>query len=118
MGRKPTNDPNLFAKLVFDGLLNKLDPEAAAGAVELDSASQADPKAQAAGRLGGLKGGQARAKKLSPGRRKAIARKAAKIYANPEPDTRYQPAERVGCKKLVVYGPDVDPGFSVPHRTP
>lgn len=30
------------------------------------------------GRRGGLKGGKARAQRLSPGRRKAIARKAAK----------------------------------------
>jgi len=34
--------------------------------------------AQALGKLGGLKGGKARAAKLSPERRKAIAQKAAK----------------------------------------
>jgi len=34
--------------------------------------------AVALGRLGGLKGGKARAKKLSPEKRQAIARKAAK----------------------------------------
>jgi hypothetical protein len=34
--------------------------------------------AQMLGKLGGLKGGPARAKKLSPERRKAIAQKAAK----------------------------------------
>jgi hypothetical protein len=34
--------------------------------------------AQALGRLGGLKGGKARAKKLTPEQRKAIASKAAK----------------------------------------
>ena len=38
-----------------------------------------NPAAVALGRLGGLKGGKARAKKLSPERRKEIARKAAKI---------------------------------------
>jgi hypothetical protein len=37
-----------------------------------------DPKAVAAGRLGGLKGGKVRAEKLSPKRRKKIAEKAAK----------------------------------------
>ncbi len=37
-----------------------------------------NPAAVALGRLGGLKGGKARAKKLSSKRRKAIARKAAK----------------------------------------
>ena len=37
-----------------------------------------NPAAVALGRLGGLKGGKARAEKLSPKKRKAIARKAAK----------------------------------------
>ena len=37
-----------------------------------------NPAAVALGRLGGLKGGKARAKKLSPEKRKAIAVKAAK----------------------------------------
>lgn len=36
-----------------------------------------NPNAVALGRLGGLKGGKARAKKLSPEKRKEIARKAA-----------------------------------------
>lgn len=36
-----------------------------------------NPAAVALGRLGGLKGGKARAKKLSPERRKKIAKKAA-----------------------------------------
>jgi hypothetical protein len=37
-----------------------------------------DPKAIARGRAGGLKGGSARAAKLTPKRRKQIAKKAAK----------------------------------------
>jgi hypothetical protein len=37
-----------------------------------------DPLAVELGRRGGLKGGRARASKLSPARRKAIARKAAR----------------------------------------
>jgi hypothetical protein len=37
-----------------------------------------NPAAVALGKLGGLKGGKARAEKLSSKRRKAIARKAAK----------------------------------------
>jgi len=37
-----------------------------------------NPAAVSLGRLGGLKGGKARAKKLSPERRKEIAKKAAK----------------------------------------
>jgi hypothetical protein len=36
-----------------------------------------NPAAVALGRLGGLKGGKARARKLSPARRRAIAKKAA-----------------------------------------
>lgn len=38
---------------------------------------QKNPAAVALGRLGGLKGGKARAAKLTPARRKAIAKKAA-----------------------------------------
>jgi hypothetical protein len=37
-----------------------------------------DPQAVERGRLGGLAGGEARAKKLTPKRRKQIAKKAAK----------------------------------------
>jgi hypothetical protein len=37
-----------------------------------------NPHAVALGRMGGLKGGKARAEKLSPRKRKAIAKKAAK----------------------------------------
>ena len=42
-----------------------------------------NPRAVALGRLGGKKGGPARANKLSPKRRKAIARKAAKSRWKP-----------------------------------
>jgi hypothetical protein len=38
-----------------------------------------NPAAVALGRLGGLKGGRARANKLSPEQRKEIARKAAQV---------------------------------------
>ncbi len=38
-----------------------------------------NPAAVELGRLGGKKGGKARAEKLSPERRKEIARKAAKV---------------------------------------
>ena len=41
------------------------------------SPAGANPHAAALGRLGGLKGGPARAAKLTPGRRRAIARAAA-----------------------------------------
>lgn len=41
-----------------------------------------NPAAVALGRMGGLKGGKARAAKLSPAKRKAIAKKAAKARWN------------------------------------
>ena len=43
-----------------------------------DATSKKNPAAIALGRLGGLKGGKARAAKLSPKKRKEIAKKAAK----------------------------------------
>lgn len=44
----------------------------------LDKEPEKNPHAVALGRLGGQKGGKARAAKLSPTRKAAIARKAAK----------------------------------------
>jgi len=41
--------------------------------------SDKNPHAVALGRLGGLKGGKARAQKLTPEERKEIAKKAAKV---------------------------------------
>lgn len=75
MGKKSNTDPNLFAKNVFDNLLDKLDPEAAAE-VEPEPETK-DPKKQAAGRKGGKKGGIARAQALSAKKRTEIAKKAA-----------------------------------------
>jgi ABC-type phosphate/phosphonate transport system ATPase subunit len=43
----------------------------------VEQATHKNPAAVALGRLGGLKGGKARAKKLSPQQRTEIARKAA-----------------------------------------
>jgi hypothetical protein len=67
--RKRPRDPNQLAKLVV----------AFATGEERDNLTR-DGKNMAAvalGRLGGLKGGKARAKKLTPARRSEIARKAA-----------------------------------------
>jgi hypothetical protein len=44
-----------------------------------------NPAAVALGKLGGVKGGKARAKKLSPAKRKAIAKKAAKARLGKHP---------------------------------
>jgi len=65
---RPT-DVNERAKLIVDILTGQK--------TDTDSHKDKNPKSVAAGRLGGLKGGKARAKKLSAAKRKAIAKKAA-----------------------------------------
>ena len=71
------DDPNLFAKGVLDQIIAKHDPESIAEEAEVKESGK-NPAAVALGRLGGRKGGKARSEKLSPAKRKAIARKAAK----------------------------------------
>ena len=70
--RKRPRDPNQLAKFVVD---------VATGAREDTSTSPEEdgknPAAVALGRLGGLKGGRARAAQLSPAKRKEIAQRAA-----------------------------------------
>lgn len=59
--------------------LNRLAASIAKAATEGEDPYEGkDPDAVRLGRKGGLKGGKARAKKLSPERRREIARKAAK----------------------------------------
>jgi hypothetical protein len=68
-GKRP-RDPNQLAKSIV--------ALATGGAQEQPQADDGkNPAAVALGRLGGLKGGKARAKKLSVAKRKAIAKKAA-----------------------------------------
>jgi hypothetical protein len=60
--------------------INQIAANIVAAATGQDSTHRAvekNPAAVALGRLGGLKGGKARAKKLSVAKRKEIARKAA-----------------------------------------
>jgi hypothetical protein len=66
--RRP-KDPNQLAKLVVD----------IATGEDMDRQTEQgkNPAAVALGRLGGKKGGKARAKKLSPERRRQIAKAAA-----------------------------------------
>jgi hypothetical protein len=67
---KRPKDTNQRAKLIVD---------IATGAQETpDPLGNKNPAAVALGRLGGLKGGKARADKITPERRKEIAREAAK----------------------------------------
>jgi hypothetical protein len=63
-------DPFQLARSILDAV----DPTAEPTKPEQ---SAKNPAAVALGRLGGLKGGKARAAKLSPAKRKAIAKKAA-----------------------------------------
>jgi hypothetical protein len=63
---KRPRDPNQLAKLIVD---------IATG--EADDTISDSKRVPSKGRAGGLQGGRARAKKLSPKRRSAIARKAS-----------------------------------------
>ena len=67
--RKRPTDPNALAKQLVD--------EATGGAPKHDPDAGKDPAAVALGRRGGLKGGKARAAKMTPEERSAAARKAA-----------------------------------------
>ncbi|MGB7292805.1 MAG: hypothetical protein WBD99_11580 [Thermodesulfobacteriota bacterium] len=70
--RKQNEDINLIAKrLVADATQGSNNKEPS------KEKPEKNPAAVALGRLGGLKGGKARAKKLSAKKRKAIAKKAA-----------------------------------------
>jgi hypothetical protein len=62
-------DTQQLARSVLDAIVPDADPKAEKPAK--------NPAAVALGRLGGMKGGKARAAKLSPAKRKAIAKNAA-----------------------------------------
>jgi hypothetical protein len=66
---KRPKDPNQLAKLIADIATGEVE--------EANSSAGKDPAAVALGRKGGLKGGKARAEKLTPEQRSDIARKAA-----------------------------------------
>jgi hypothetical protein len=70
MAKKRPNDPNLLAHQIMQ--------EATGDEKEKSTTIDGkNPAAVALGKLGGLKGGKARAEKLTPEQRKKIARKAA-----------------------------------------
>ena len=69
--KKPT-DVNLIAAEIVDAVTGEHEEP-----TKKKKPKQKNPAAVALGRLGGLKGGKARAKKLSPKRRSEIARVAA-----------------------------------------
>lgn len=64
---KPSEDPNIAAKSVLDHIIRATE----------EPAPEKNPAAQALGRLGGLKGGKARAAAMTPEQRKEVAKKAA-----------------------------------------
>jgi len=68
--KKRPKDTNQRAKLIVDIATGEV--------TEKNPDEGKNPAAVALGKLGGLKGGKARAAKLSPERRKEIAAKAAK----------------------------------------
>ncbi len=74
MAKNPTkkrpSDPNQLAKMLVDELTGQKEPP--------QEPPTKNPAAVALGRLGGLKGGPARAKKLTKEQRSESARKAAK----------------------------------------
>jgi hypothetical protein len=65
--QKRPKDTNQLAKLIADLATDETK----------EPVSTKNPAAVALGRLGGLKGGKARAESLTPAKRKAIAKKAA-----------------------------------------
>ena len=67
-----SKEPIRRAREIFDEFLSKADPEAVVENPPPDRTAQQ----KEAGRKGGLKGGKARAKKLSTKKRKEIAKKA------------------------------------------
>jgi hypothetical protein len=67
-----STDENVLAKSVIDDIIYLTESD------DFDKpAKEKNPAAVALGKLGGLKGGKARSKSLTPERRKEIAQKAA-----------------------------------------
>jgi hypothetical protein len=79
--KKPQADHQQIARKVLD----RISPDAD-GPVNEQSAK--NPAAVALGRLGGLKGGKARADKLTAAKRRAIAKKAAQAQSCSAQDLR------------------------------
>jgi len=78
--KKRPRDPNLLA---FAIVTEATEPEDTLAPEEEEAKN---PHAVELGRLGGRKGGKARAEKLTPERRKEIARKAALARWQKQPD--------------------------------
>lgn len=73
--KRPT-DINLLARQIVEEAIGE--PLTETTPTEQKPTKEKNPAAVALGRLGGLKGGKARADRLSPEERQSIARKAAR----------------------------------------
>lgn len=73
MPKRSSKDENELAKLIVDQIIAETESE---DTLEL-TRPEKNPAAVALGKLGGLKGGKARAASLTPEQRTAIAKKAA-----------------------------------------
>lgn len=76
--KKPSTDPNVIAHDILQAITGQPAGTTSVKREEPTETPTKNPAAVALGRLGGLKGGKARAKALSSEKRKAIAKKAAK----------------------------------------
>jgi hypothetical protein len=75
-------DPNQLAKMIVDMATGEAEPE------PTPKGPTKNPNAVALGRLGGVKGGRARAEKLSSEQRREIAKRAAAARWQPGPTER------------------------------
>lgn len=78
--KKKEHDFAVTAFRVVQEATGQIEPESEE--TELESTEGKNPHAVALGRLGGLKGGKARASKLTPEQRKEIAKKGAQARWN------------------------------------
>ena len=85
-------DPSKLAKKIIDLATSDKD--------EPDKHDGKDPAAVALGRKGGLKGGKARAKKMTAAERSASALKAAKVRWSKAKGTRPRPRQKKKPPKL------------------
>jgi len=77
--KKPPTDVSQLAKFIVDQATCETTTGDPLTTIQrLNAPKEKNPAAVALGRLGGLKGGKARAEKLSAKKRKEIAQKAAK----------------------------------------
>jgi len=77
MRKKRPRDINLLARQIVEEAIGEPLADKQKESQPQEPIKEKNPAAVALGRLGGLKGGKARASKLTPEQRKEIARKAA-----------------------------------------